>query len=400
MYTPARIPRLSVPPGLALVIPLAAACGAGTDGPIDIPPGTASDVAGIVDEVMQPVISASATGNLDQCVGAVVAVVTPDEKVVRGYGGVVANGAPPDGDTLFQIGSISKVFTGLVLAREVAAGHMHATDPAPPYLAADLETPLAGATITLADLVTHHAGLPEMPSNLLDRDGDGKRDPTFDPLSPGKGYTRADLASYFGGTPPPSPAGYKYSNLSLGLLGLALEDQLGAQSYDTLLREHVLDDLGMHDTWGLVSAIAPEALGRAAQGYAVTHSQRAPGKLAEMGALAGAGEVTTTGNDAARLLSSLTGITRSPLDEAVALAVSPLAPSSKTEIEIGYGIEVEHLADGDRFNKGGATASQTAYLSFRRDPAVGVMVMTSCGSFNAPRTLATTINDRVTALRK
>ena len=360
----------------------------------------AIDVAGIVDDVMHPVISADATGT-EQCVGAVVTVVTRDQSVVLGFGGTEARGATrPDGDTLFQIGSISKVFTGLALARLVTTGALGANDVGISHLGADLQPPIAGATFTLRDLATHHAGFAYMPANLVDRDGDGARDPDADPLSPATAYSRTDLARYLADVPPPSSTGYAYSNVGAGLLAIGLQDHLHASGFDGVLRQLVTDVLGMHDTWGEVGAMTAEATSRVARGYAVANGNRVQGHLAQMGVLAGAGEIVTTGNDIARLLTALTGAEPSALDDAVALAVTPSASGPDAETDLGYAIEIEHLADGDRFAKGGATPSFTAYLSFRRDPAVGVLVMTNCGSFMSVRELATEIDDRITALAR
>lgn len=359
---------------------------------------TGVDVADIVEDVMGSAISADATADLDRCIGAVVAVVTPEQTLVMGFGATEAGGATaPDADSLFQIGSISKVFTGLALARVVARGDARATDPAHTFLAADLAVPFGASPSTLADLVTHHSGLPEMPANLVDRDGNGARDSGADPLSPATGYSRLDLARYFDTVGPPAPASYRYSNLGVGLLGLALQDRFGLADFDTLLHQLVIDDIGMNNTWGLVSAMDGDALGRLVASYAVVNDRRVAGRPSEMGVLAAAGEVATSGNDMARFLAALTGIAPSPLDDAIALGITPLASGPTAEIDIGFALEIEHLADGDRFSKGGATMSATAFLSFRRDPAVGVIVMTSCGSFTSVKALANEINDRVAA---
>jgi len=382
-------------PAVALA---AAACGATPAPSVDAAAEPDPALVALVDEVMAPAFGADAIADPARCVGGVAVVVTPDGALVRGYGATVAGGATvPDATTLFQIGSISKVLTGLVLARHVAAGALTATGPALAIGAADLRAAMPTATFTLADLVSHHAGFPTMPANLLDRDGDGQRDPTADPLSPGRGYARADLLTAVADLPLGGAAPFTYSNLGLGLLGLLLQDHLGQPSFDAVIAAELTPALGLTDTSGNVAAIPPAALTRVAQGYAARAGARVPGGLAEMGVLAGAGEVTTTGADMARLLAALTGQTPTPLDPAIAVALAPVADSPLADTELGYAIEVRHEADGDRYTKSGATPSYTAHLSFHRAPAVGALVLTACGDFDAARTLALTLDDRLVA---
>lgn len=387
-------------PVLSLVL-LATACGGGgDDGGGDGGGGTGDPLIDLVDGVMAPAIDGDARDAQDTCVSAMVAVVTADRAEVLGYGATVAGGATrPDGATLYQIGSISKLFTGLGLARRVAAGQLGADDPVVGHLAAELQPPLVGVPITLAHLISHRAGFPAMPTNLVDRDLDGQRDATIDPLSPGAGYSSADLRRYLDGFQPGAAPGsaYAYSNLGLGLAGLALEEHLGVSGYHAVLRQLVTDDLAMTDTWGQVALLDDAARARVVQGYAPGGSGRGAGHLAEMGVLAAAGEIVTTGDDMQLLLAALSGQTATPLDAAIGLAVTPLAPRASGG-EIGYAVEVDEDATGTLYSKGGNTPSFTAYLRFRRAPQQGVIVMTSCGEFMRARELATAIDSGLLAL--
>ena len=75
-------------------------------------------------------------------------------------------------DSLFEIGSISKTFTGLILARMVAEGKVRLDEPVRELLPAGTVKKPAGREITLLDLVTHHSGLPRMPDNFHPADQD------------------------------------------------------------------------------------------------------------------------------------------------------------------------------------------------------------------------------------
>ncbi|MBL8625343.1 MAG: serine hydrolase [Myxococcales bacterium] len=371
---------------LSLVVAVAACA--------DPPPSTDEPAtAAMVDAIMAPAFGRDALGDPARCVGGVAVVVTPTGALVRGYGATVAGGAAaPDAATLFQIGSISKVITGLALARQVDAGALTATTPALAIGGADLRAAMPGATFTLADLVSHHAGFPTMPANLIDRDGDGVRDPAADPLSPARGYARADLLRAVAALPLAGAAPYAYSNLGLGLLGLVLQDHLALPDNHALLTT-TLAPLAPTATWGTVAAIPANARDRVAQGYALGGGARITGGLAEMGVLAGAGEVTTTGADMALLLAALTGQATTPLAPAVELALTPIATGGQPDVELGYAIEIRREAGGTRYTKGGATPSYTAYLSFHRAPPVGALVLTSCGGFDAARALALALDD-------
>jgi CubicO group peptidase (beta-lactamase class C family) len=346
------------------------------------------NLAAIVDEVMLPHVAPDAAGDPARCVSAAVALVVDGKPWVRGYSAAA--------DTPFQIGSVSKLLTGLVLARLVEAGTIDPDAQPAMYVAPDLRVSgLVGATYTLADLASHHSGLPVMPPNLVDRDWNGQPDPDTDPLSPGRGYARTDLVQYYSMASPTTPASYRYSNLGVGVLAIALADATGATDYHALVSTHVLEPLGMLETFGRVTAIPSDVLARAPMSYATVNDRRIPGKLAEMGVLAGAGETVTTADDATRLLAALTG-TSGPLSDAIERAITPLAPHGMPGAEIGYAIDIEHLADGDRFGKTGGTASASAHVSFRREPAIGVMVMLACGGMEVRR-LAIEIDERLVA---
>src|SRR5580693_8598518 len=103
-----------------------------------------------------------------QAVGIVVGVIEPHGRRVVAYG-KLANGDPRtlDGDTIFEIGSITKVFTSLVLADMVSRKEVSLDDPADRYLPEHVRMPeRSGQPITLLDLATHSSGLPTVPSNL------------------------------------------------------------------------------------------------------------------------------------------------------------------------------------------------------------------------------------------
>jgi len=355
--------------------------------------GAADPLAEAIRPLVSPYVDPAAPDDLSKCIGAVVGVVTSNERRVFGFGATKASGAQvPDGDTVFQIGSISKFFTGLALARPVEVGQHKLVDPVNDHLGPDLQAP---AGITLGHLVSHHASLPAHPTNMVDRDGDGKPDPGHDPLSPAAGYSRQHLAQFLSGYTLPKQPGtsYLYSNAGIGLLAVALADALKVTDYHTLLEDLVTKDLGMTHTWGETIRLdkEPQWLARLAQGYATQGSKRVVGKPGQMGVLAGAGEITSTANEMLTLLRALLGQTQTPLDKAIQRAILPLGPGPLGD-KIGYAVEIESGAAGTLYKKAGSTSSYTAYLLFDRARQLGVVVMVNVGGFKSVKEIAVKIH--------
>jgi CubicO group peptidase (beta-lactamase class C family) len=146
-------------------------------------------------------------------------------------------------DTLFEIASISKTFTALLLAQMVDEGRAHLDDRIP------------GKDITLLDLATHHSGLPGMPTNFR----------PADPSNPAADYDAAALTRWLRGqyVPPRDERGFAYSNAGFSVLGLELANRAGS-TYPDLLRDRITGPLGLRDT---AVRLSPDQQARLAQGW-------------------------------------------------------------------------------------------------------------------------------------
>ena len=182
---------------------------------------------------------------------------------------------------IFEIGSITKVFTSLLLGQTVIEGKAALTDPISKYLPAGLVLDPKVAGITLEQLATHTSGLPRLPDNLG----------VTDPLDPYANFTTDRLYEFLGRYHPAAspPQGMVYSNLGAGLLGHLLE-RIHGRSYATLLAERITGPLGLPDT---VIALSSEQQAR----FATPHSGSLPVKPWQMGALQGAGAIRSTAAD-------------------------------------------------------------------------------------------------------
>jgi CubicO group peptidase (beta-lactamase class C family) len=149
----------------------------------------------------------------------------------------------PDGGTIFEIGSVTKVFTGLLLADLAEEGLVGLEDPLASYLPSSVRVLTRGERpITLGDLASHASGLPRNPKGTLGR-WLGDRHNPYAGLSVQElyaGLARTRLRRRPGER-------VRYSNLGGGLLGQALAGAAG-QPYEQLVRQRICRPLGMADT--------------------------------------------------------------------------------------------------------------------------------------------------------
>lgn len=167
--------------------------------------------------------------------GLVIAGVRGEDSAVFGFGEVAkGSGIEPDGDTRIGVGSITKTFTGLVLAHLVAEGQVALTDPAGPHVGIVDDLPERdGHRIRMVDLATQSSGL--------------RRE--LEPVEGAEKYSDASFAGNLTGDPllyTPG-TGILYSNIGFDVLAMALSGVAG-KPYAELLQEAVLEPLGLDAT--------------------------------------------------------------------------------------------------------------------------------------------------------
>jgi CubicO group peptidase (beta-lactamase class C family) len=342
---------------------------------------TPTDLTATIKKVFEPLVDRSGRSP-DKAPGLVIGFVTESGSGVVGLGTTrLSNGSTPDGNTLFAIGSISKIFTGFILAKAVLDGKIDIDESINTYLKDDLNV---DPSITPARLVSHTSGLPNLPDNITqfrDLDNDGVNDST--PANPGQNYTREQLAaclkSACGASTGPG-ARAKYSNLGFGILGIALEDRLGFRSFDRMTNAYIATPLNMTNT-GVKSLTSRAKVNTtSAVGYDFTSGRLRPVPFPDMGALASAGGLISTADDMLRLLRGLTGIRSTPLKEVFLKAMTPL--HSKGNTEIAYGIKIVHSRSGARiYGKDGSTTGYTSLILWMREPQIGLILLTNRGHF-------------------
>jgi CubicO group peptidase (beta-lactamase class C family) len=143
--------------------------------------------------------------------------------------GDAAGAQPLDADSVFELGSITDVFTGTLLAQAVQRGEAWLTDPVAGLLPAGVSVPSrAGRQITLVDLATHTSGLTRLPADMRPQD----------PGDPPADYSVARLYELLDGYALTRDPGsrFEYSSIGVELLGHALALRAG-RSYEDLVRE-------------------------------------------------------------------------------------------------------------------------------------------------------------------
>jgi len=304
-----------------------------------------------------------------QSVGIVVGMIGPSGRKVVSYG-ALEKGDPRvlNGDTVFEIGSVTKVFTSLLLSDMVQRGEVVLTDPVANYLPATVKVPQRnGKQITLEDLATHTSGLPRLPSNLKPKDGS----------NPYADYTVVQMYEFLSSYELTRDIGskYEYSNLGGGLLGHALALRAG-QDYESLVRSRITGPLGMKDTGITLSA---EMKARLAAGH---DDKLKPAANWDLPTLAGAGALRSTANDLLTFVAANLGYTKTPLAPAMAAMLNVRRPSGNAGLEIALAWHILSATgdDGMIVWHNGGTGGYRSFIGYNPKTRVGVVVLANAST--------------------
>jgi D-alanyl-D-alanine-carboxypeptidase/D-alanyl-D-alanine-endopeptidase len=301
-----------------------------------------------------------------QGMGLVVGVYERGKSRVIAYGqSKKGDSRPLDGDTVFEIGSVTKVFTALVLADMVKRGEVKLDDPVGQYLPASVHVPERnGRTIQLVDLATHTSGLPRLPGNFAPRD----------PANPYADYTEENLYTFISVYQPSANIGsrYEYSNLGFGLLGDALARRAGTD-YPSLVQKRVCKPLKLAST-GI--DLSPRLKSRLATGHDAALD---PVANWDFVAVAGAGALRSTANDMLRFLAAMLGDVRSPLSGAMTEMLLTRRPTPfNSETALGWDVLKR---DGKEFIwKNGATGGYRTFVGFDKQTDTGIVVLSNAAT--------------------
>ena len=302
-----------------------------------------------------------------QGVGIVVGVIDARGRRIISYGALnQGDRRALNGDTVFEIGSMSKVFTSLLLADMVQRGEVALDDPVVKYLPPGVTMPeRGGKQITLMDLATHTSGLPRLPTNLAPKN----------PANPYADYSVDQLYQFLSSYTLPRDIGakYEYSNLGGGLLGHVLARRAGVD-YETLVHRRVTGPLGMTST---AIALSPASKARLAAGH---DRNLEPAPNWDLPTLAGAGALHSTANDILVFLAAELGYVDTPLKTAMMAQLAPRRPTGITGLEVALGWHIKASPIGDIIWHNGGTGGYRTFMGFDPKARVGVVVLTNAAT--------------------
>lgn len=355
---------------LLCLVGLAASCGPPPAPPAAPPAAPAASVDGWTipsDAAIEALLAERHRG-----VGVVVGVIEPAGRRVIAHGrSGASDGRPLDGDTIFQIGSITKPFTALILADMIQRGEVGLDDPAGRYLPPGVVMPVVGRPITLFDLATHRSGLPSMPDFALDAEPD-----------PYAGYTADQLHRFLSRTsplrPPGGPRGH-YSNLGVALLGRLLAQRAGTD-YESLLRDRVLAPLGMTST---AVTLTPAQRRRLAPGH---DRDLRPVDTWNLVVLPGSGGLRSTANDLLRFLAAALDHERTPLAAAMRYQWTTRQPPGGQAL--GWGVAKIKATGEEIVRHEGGKEGYRAAVAFSPGRRSGVVVLSNARTDESPMDIA------------
>ncbi len=299
-----------------------------------------------------------------QSVGIVVGVIEPEGRRIVAHGSLAKGDQRPlNGETIFEIGSISKVFTSLLLADMAQRGEVALSDPAGNYLPSSVKMPeRGGKKITLQDLAMHISGLPRLPSNLNPKD----------PTNPYADYSVEQLYQFLSSYQLTRDIGvqYEYSNLGGGLLGHILGLR-GNTGYEKLVQSRICEPLGMKST---AITLSPEMKARFSTGH---NASMEPVPYWDIPTLAGAGALRSDANDMLNFLAANLGHTKSSLAPAMAVMLKETRPTGVPGMSIALGWHIFSREGNEVVWHNGGTGGFRSFVGYNPKSRVGIVVLSN-----------------------
>jgi D-alanyl-D-alanine-carboxypeptidase/D-alanyl-D-alanine-endopeptidase len=329
--------------------------------------------AGRIDDVVQPLIDSG------ERVGVVVGVINKEGIRTFSYGETVMDsGNKPDGDTIFEIGSVTKTFTTLLLADMVERNMLELEDPVENFLPSSVNVPsFNGTKITLLDLATHTSGLPSIPTNFNPED---ESNPYAD-------YTAELLYEFLSDYSLEREPGteYQYSNVGMALLGHVLELETGID-YETLVTDRICNSLGLDDTRISLSA---EQEQRLAPGYFSEFDPWIQDYKHELvphwdfDVFAPAGALRSTVLDLLVYVSANLGLTETDLSSAIELTHTVRRETTLQSMKICLGWHTLDYEEAEIIMHHGATYGFHSNVLFIKEEAVGVVLLSNTYAYES-----------------
>lgn len=307
--------------------------------------------------------------------GMVVGIVNGDRSSLITYGYANKN-TKMTKDTLFEIGSISKVFTGIMLAEKIANGELNLTDKIKLYVN---ELDQSYEDVTLGNLTTHTSGIPKIPGALGFQISSFMKN--FIGENPYAGINDEKLITLLNKDGLNQPGKWNYSNSGVATLGMCLSNQ-SEQSFNEILKYAITDKLGMKSTF---VEYPIDSKNRLAQGYRdyikiskINLASKAnPWELE--GGLAAMGGIRSSGQDMLKFLEAVV------TDELSSIKLSKqeiLKKDDSMSMGMGWIISKNKIKDNNIIWHNGETGGFCSYLATVEDKSIGVVILINKGKCN------------------
>ncbi len=295
-----------------------------------------------------------------KAIGLVVGVAKPGARYVTGFGATTLHGdTPPDADSIFEIGSVTKIYTAYLLAMGMGRGEVALTDTLEETFGPNVPRGTE-RSITLLDLVTHTSGLRNFPTNLVYPGS----------TNPAREYTVALLEEYLATATLLYEPGttFEYSNLGAGIAGHITTLAAGESTFEALVQRDICLPSGFTDT---TTVLNTTQLLRKVQGYRA--GMEAP--AVDIGEpLHSSGMLRSTGDELLRFFEgALTMSDPAWIEVMTPYRDSPNGVNAKT----GLLLNIED-PDGDAYYaKNGGTPGFTTWVVFTLDPPAVVVLLSN-----------------------
>ena len=317
-----------------------------------------TDKEGLPDEVVETIEKSIAEG-----ITPSIALAIIDSSGVNYYnfGKSASHGKEVDENTIYEIGSISKVFTGIILAKQILDGDLKIDDKINDLLPDSINVPVMGdIEITLGNLTDHTSGLPRMPDNFA----------PANPNNPYADYTVEQMYEFISNYHPIRVVGseYEYSNLAQGLLGHILAMNKNT-TYEDLMVQTIANPLEMNETRIVLTEKMKENLALGHSGGKVVENWDIP-------ILAGAGAIRSSTADMAKFISANLGYVKTPLIEAMELS-HKVRHNKAGEMSVAMAWHIKNGEDGDVIWHNGGTGGYHTFAGFVKETGKGVVLLSN-----------------------
>ena len=315
-----------------------------------------------IDAIVRPYVSSPNN------VGVVVGVIKDGGTLTAGYGRMRFKGATaPDGSTIFEIGSMTKVFTATLLAEMAAAGMVSLDDPVEKLLPASASVPkYQGTRISLLHLAAHTSGLPRLPDNLAAAPQDMR--------NPYASYTAERMYAFLAKHELRRSPGlkYEYSNLGGGLLGHSLSLKCGT-TYEKAVTSRICRKLGMQDT---LVTLSEQQKKRLAQPHMFLGM---PAGYWDFDALAGAGALRSTADDILKFLAANLGVPKTGLSDVMKACHVIRAKTDVEGLSVCLAWHVVEIGNGksQALWHNGGTGGFRSWMGFVKESGTAAVVLSN-----------------------